>query len=343
MSNPDPNRLRRYLFVGGAVVFIAIAVILYFTGGRIVSTDDAYAQAARVDISANISGRVTKIFVRENQKVHRGEPLFVLDGRDYIIAVKDAQAKLANARLQIAALQATCRQRQADMRAAEATLRYQTKEFSRQKILAASGIASQAQLDQAQHALTDAGQKLSAARQEQMNARALLGDAASVDAHPSVQQAQAMLDRARLNLSYTVIKAPMDGIVSRVDLLQAGEYIKAAAPVFSLISDKNVWVEANFKETELTYMRPGQTVTIAIDAYPGRTFHGIVESLSSGTGSSFSLLPPENATGNWVKVVQRLPVRVGITDPDPGWPLHSGLSAIVDVDTHHSRMADLWK
>jgi membrane fusion protein (multidrug efflux system) len=346
MKNPsmNKNRIRRYLFIGGAIVFTGIAAVVYFTGGRIVSTDDAYVQAARVDISTNVAGRVTKIFVRENQQVHQGDPLFQLDDRDYLIAIEDAKAKLADARLQIGALKATYLQRQADARAAEATVLYQTREFERQKNLAAKGIASQAQLDQAQHALSDAEQRLIAAKQVKSNVRTLLSDdpALDIDEHPAVQQARAMLERAQLNLTYTLIKAPMDGIVSKVDQFQSGNYVNAAVPVFSLTSDKNVWVQANFKETELTHMRPGQQATIEVDAYPGSTFHGSVESLSSGTGSSFSLLPPENATGNWVKVVQRLPVRIHIDDPDPKQPLHSGLSAVVKVDTHHSRLKDFW-
>lgn len=347
MSNqsPNQNRLRQYLFIGGGIVFVAIATVFYLTGGRIVSTDDAYVQAAQVDISSNIAGRTTKILVRENQPVHRGDPLFELDDRDYKIAIEDAKARLANARLQIAALKATYKQRQANELAAKATLLYQKKEFEREKILASKGIASQAQLELARHTLSDATQKLSAARQEQGNVLSLLGNNVSIniDDHPAVQEAQAMLDRARLNLSYTVIKAPMDGIVSKVDHLRPGEYINAAAPLFSLTSRKIVWVEANFKETELAHMVPGQKATIEIDAYPDRTFHGSVESFSSGTGSSFSLLPPENATGNWVKVVQRLPVRIKIDDLDTKSPLASGLSAIVNIDTHHSRIKSIWQ
>lgn len=347
MNNPKPikNQLRQYLFIGGGGAFLLIAIILYFSGGRIVSTDDAYVQAARVDISANIAGRVTKIFVKENQQVHKGDPLYELDDRDFVIALKDATAKLANAKLQFLATQATFMQHQANVRAAEATLLYQQHEVERQKKLNAKGISSQAQLDLAEHALADATQKLSAEKEAEKNIRSLLGNdpTITINNHPSVQQAQAMLDRAQLNLSYTIVKAPMDGIVSKVDLLQPGQYVNAAIPVFSLISNTAVWIEANFKETELTNMLPGQQATIEIDAYPDRTFHGSVESLSSGTGSSFSLLPPENATGNWVKVVQRLPVRINITDLDPKWPLHSGLSVVVKVDTLHSRLKDFWK
>ncbi|HET9112317.1 MAG TPA: HlyD family secretion protein [Burkholderiales bacterium] len=331
--------MRPYLFIGGALLFMLIAAFFYFTGGRIASTDDAYVHAARVEISANIAGRVTRVYVRDNQRVHLGDPLFELDSRDLRIAMAGARAKLAYEQLQLNALQATYLQRQALARAADATLRYRQKEFQRQKILAAQGISSQAQLEQAQYALADAEQKLAAAREEQSNAEALLGSgtAKQGSANPAVQQAQALLRRADLNLSYALVRAPMDGIVSRSDALQAGDYIQAAAPVFALVSNRKIWIEANFKETELAHMQPGQKATIEIDAYPDRLFHGRVESFSSGTGSSFSLLPPENATGNWVKVVQRLPVRIRIDDLDPKHPLASGLSAIVKVNTGRSR------
>lgn len=347
MNKPKPinNKLRQYLFIGGGAAFLIIATILYFVGGRFVSTDDAYVQAARVDISANIAGRVTKVWVKENQQVHKGDRLFELDDRDYVIALKDANAKLTNAKLQYLAMQSTYLQHQANVRSAEETLLYQTHEVERQKNLTGKGISSRAQLDLAEHTLADVTQKLNAEKEEEKNIRALLGNNPSlnINDHPSVQQAQAMLERAQLNLSYTIVKASMDGIVSKVDLLQPGQYINAASPVFTLMSNTLVWVEANFKETELNNMLPGQEATIEIDAYPDRIFHGSVESLSSGTGSSFSLLPPENATGNWVKVVQRLPIRINITDLDPKWPLHSGLSAVVKVDTHRSRLKDLWK
>jgi membrane fusion protein, multidrug efflux system len=156
-----------------------------------------------------------------------------------------------------------------------------------------------------------------------------------IDRHPNVQQAQAELDRARLNLSYTVIVAPIDGIVTRVEQLQVGDYINAASPAFALVSTHDVWVEANFKEDQLAHMRPGELGQVRIDAYSGRTFTARIASVSPGTGSEFSLLPPENATGNWVKVVQRLPVRLELEGPLP--PLRSGLSAWVRVDTQYQR------
>ncbi len=332
--------LRRILLVLGPLVFLVVGGYFYLTGGRYMSTDDAYMQAARTDISANIAGRVTEIDVHDNQPVKKGDVLFRLDDRDYAIAVEDAKAKLADARLRIAALKATYLQRAADVKAATDTLTYTQTDVDRQKKLAAQGISSQSQLDKAQHALDQAKQQLASAEQGRENVRISLGDDpdADIDAHPSVRQAQAALDKVQLELSYTIVTAPADGIAARVEQLQVGNYIKAATPVFAIVSATDVWVEANFKETELTHMQAGQEASIRIDTYPGRVFKGKVESLGAGTGSSFSLLPPENATGNWVKVVQRLPVRISLDNADAGVAMHAGLSALVDVDTGKTRM-----
>ncbi len=333
------TRHRGVLLLGGPVLILLAAAYFYFTGGRYISTDDAYIQSARTDISSNISGRVTALTVKENQQVHKGDVLFRLDDRDDAIAVEDAKAKLDSAKLQIAALKATYLQRAADAQAAKDTLAYQQHELERQKKLAAQGISSQAELDKVQHVLESARQQMNAAAQQQDNVRAALGDNPDIDvnAHPAVQEAQAALDRATLGLSYTVITAPVDGVVTKVDQLQVGSYIKAATPVFALVS-RDIWVEANFKETDLTHMHVGQDAVTEIDTYPGKKFHGKVISLSPGTGSSFSLLPPENASGNWVKVVQRLPVRLSIENMDPQVQLQAGFSVTATVDTVHNRL-----
>jgi membrane fusion protein (multidrug efflux system) len=196
------------------------------------------------------------------------------------------------------------------------------------------------QLNRATNAFDNAKQQLAAVKQQVANALASLGNNADimVDDHPIVQQAQAQLDKAKLDLSYTTIIAPIDGIVTKVEQIQRGDYINTGAPVFSLISNKNVWVEANFKETQMTYMHPGQEATFEIDAYPDKDFKGHVISTSPGTGASFSLLPPENATGNWVKIVQRVPVRISIDYNKDMQLLSSGLSVNVTVDTEHSRI-----
>ena len=240
------KRHRRLLLIGGPILFVLVAGYVYLTGGRYISTDDAYIQSARTEISANIAGRVVELRVHDNQEVSAGDVLFKLDDRDLVIAVEEAKAKLAVARLQVSALKATYQQRQAGLQEAKDTLAYQQQEFERQKTLAAQGISSQAQLELARHAVASASQQVNAVIQERENIRASLGDNPDldVDEHPSVRLAQAALDRAELNLSYTVIKAPADGIVTKVEQLQAGTYIKAATPVFSLVSKKDIWVLA---------------------------------------------------------------------------------------------------
>src|SRR6516225_2455342 len=333
------QRLRLPLMLAGPVLVLLAAGYWYLTTGRYVSTDDAYVQAARVSISTDISGRVVEIDVTDNQKVDAGHVLFRLDQRPFRIAVEEAEAQLATVRLQIHALKATYHQKRADARAAEATVDYQQHEFERQQRLLASGTASQQQFDQSRQAYENARAQLAAKQQDVANALANLGGDPDIPLaqHPMVQHAQAALDRAELNLSYTEIQAPENGIVTKVDQLQVGSYVTASTPLFSLMSTDRVWVEANFKETELTHMRPGQQATIEIDTYPDVVFQAKVQSLSPGTGLTFSLLPAENATGNWVKVVQRLPVRLSIDHLDPETPLHAGLSATVEVDTKHRR------
>jgi membrane fusion protein (multidrug efflux system) len=307
----------------------------YVEGGRYQSTDDAYAQAATVSVSANVGGRVSEIDVRDNDLVQRGATLFRLDDAPFRIAVSDAAAHLADARLQIESLKSTYRQRLVELRAARDTQSYAKQQYDRQTRLLASGITSQAQFDQASHALDAARQQVANVQQQIGVALADLGGDPNIapERHPRVEQAQAALDRAQLNLSYTIIDAPADGIVAKVEQLQVGDTIESSTPVFALVSVHDVWIEANFKEVQLARMRPGQTATVEIDRYPGERFRAKVTSVSPSTGSQFSMLPPENATGNWVKVVQRVPVRLQFTQVDPGLLLQAGLSANVTVDT----------
>jgi membrane fusion protein (multidrug efflux system) len=332
----------RWLLMGGGIALAIVAGLWYYLAtGRYVSTDDSSVQAAQATISANVPGRVIELDVHDNQAVHRGDVLFRLDDRLFRIAVEEAQAKLASARMQIGAAKATYRHQLSEQVAARDTLAYQQHEYERQQRLLQSGISSRAQFDQVQHALQLAQSQLNSAQQTAGSVLAMLGGNPDLplDAHPIVMQAQAVLDRANLDLSYTVIRAPDDGVVARVEQLQVGDYINAATPVFGLVSSRDVWVEANFKEDDLTYMRAGQSAEIGIDAYPGRRFKAQVVSLSPGTGAQFSLLPPENATGNWVKVVQRIPVRLQLQTGElsDATPLHAGLSAEVTVDTEHHR------
>ncbi len=333
------RRARLPLMLLAPVVVIVAALYFYLSGGRYESTDDAYVQAARVAISANVAGRVLELAVKDNQPVRKGDLLFRIDDAPFLIAVDEAQAQLAAARLQIESLKANYRQRRSELSSAQDTLAFQQREYERQQRLLDSGIASQLQVDRAKHALDEARAQVAGVRQQIGAVVANLGGDPNIapDQHPMVKEAQARLDRAKLNLSYTTVTAPSDGVATRVEQLQVGSYINASSPVFALVLSGNTWVEANFKEDQLTHMRAGQKVEVDVDSYPGRTFAGTVASLSPGTGSQFSVLPPENATGNWVKVVQRLPVRVHLDGPDPAFPLHAGLSATVKVDTGYQR------
>ena len=341
LAQPSPQpalrRLRLPIMGGVVLIVLAGALFVYLTGGRYESTDDAEIQGARVSISSTIAGRVINIAVRDNQFVHAGQVLFQLDGRPYQTAYQEAQANLAAARLQVEGLRATVGQRRADLAASEDRQVYLEADAVRQKALVGAGTATQAQADQATSLAAQGRQQVTALREQLTGAQAALGAAAgrSSDNHPIVAQARARLAQAGLNQSYVDVIAPQDGVVTKVDQLQVGNYINAAAPVFSLVSTR-LWVEANFKEGQLEYMRPGQHATVKIDAYPDQRFEAQVEAISPGTGSSFSLLPAENATGNWVKVSQRVPVRI-VFATRPQVPLESGLSVTVKVDTQHQR------
>jgi membrane fusion protein (multidrug efflux system) len=319
-----------------AIAVLGVGIYFYLEGRRYQSTDDAYAQAATVSISANVGGRVSEVEVRDNEFVQRGATLFKLDDAPFRIAVSDAAAHLADARLQIESLKSTYRQRLVELRAARDTQSFAQQQYDRQTRLLASGIASRAQFDQAAHALDASRQQVASVQQQIGVALANLGGDPNIapERHPLVEQAQAALDRAQLNLSYTVIGAPTDGVVAKVEQLQVGDTIAASSPVFALVSTRDVWIEANFKEVQLARMRPGQAATVEIDRYPGSRFSAEVTSVSPSTGSQFSLLPPENATGNWVKVVQRVPIRLQLTHVGAGFLLQAGLSANVTVDTH---------
>lgn len=322
----------------GLVLAAAAALFFYLHGGRYESTDNAYFQTGLVSVAANVSGPVVAVEVRDNQRVRTGQILFRIDPAPYQAAVDEAAAALADAQTQVEALRANYGQGQAELGAAQAQLDYATREAARQKQLLAEGISSQAQYDQARLAEQTARQGIQTNQKKNASIAATLAGDVSLPTNrqPAVERAQAQLDRAKLNLGYTVVRAAQDGIVTKVDQLQVGDYVASARPVFSL-AGVHIWIEANFKENQLDHMRVGQPATFSIDAFPSLRLTGRLHSFSPGTGNSFALLPPENATGNWVKVVQRLPVEFEIDNPPADVPLHAGLSVDVTVDTGFRR------
>lgn len=324
------SRLRWPLMIGVPVVILLVVGFFILTSGRFESTDDAYVQQARAAISASVPGRVVEIDVKENQPVKKGQVLFKLDPADLAVAEASTEAELASARYEVESLKAAYRQKLADVAAAEETLAYTEREARRQQDLAAAGVSSKAQADEARHGADQARRQLAVARQAVASALADLGGRADAptEEHPRVLQAKAALAKAKLDLSYAGVTAPVDGVVAKVEQLQVGNRVDASQTLFWLVSGRP-WVEANFKENQLAHMRIGQPVNVKIDAYD-HDLTGHVASFSPGTGASFALLPPENATGNWVKVVQRLPVRIALDGELP--PMGAGLSAHVKVD-----------
>ena len=326
------GRWRWVLLLLGPVVILGLVAYFVLTRGRFESTDDAYVQVGKAPVSASVAGRVIDIDVKENQPVRKGQVLFRLDPADLQVAADRADAALANARLQVVSLRSAYDQQKLILAADLRTQAYSDKEAARQRALADAGVASRQQADEAAHAADLAAAAVDVARQQAAAALANLGPAVKdTDAYPAVMQAKAAREAAGLDLTHTIIIASQDGVVTRVDQLQLGAYINTSQTVFWLLSGQP-WVAANFKEDQLAKMRVGQPATIKIDALGGREFSGHVDSFSPGAGDSFSPLPAQNATGNWVKVVQRLPVRISFDKAPPDIAARAGLSTKVTVD-----------
>lgn len=329
----DRTQLRPILLIGIPAFLIATIAYFYITGGRYVTTDNAYAKADMVSVSPDVGGRIVEVFVKENQFVKAGDPLFQIDPAPYRIALAQADAQLATATANVKALRAKYQMTMAQLGLSATSIAYYKREFERQSALAKRSFASQSSLDTARHNLDTASQLDGVLRQslEQISAQLDGAPDAPVESHASYLAAKAQRDNAALNLERATVRAPFDGVTGKQP--QVGDQVAPGMAVVTLVSHDNVWIEGNFKETDLTNVHPGQIAEIDIDTYPGRKWSGHVASISQATGSEFSVLPAQNATGNWVKVVQRIPVRIAI-DRKPGDPeIRAGMSANIEIDT----------
>ena len=305
---------------------------------RYVSTENAYVKAHHIAVSADIDGRATRVLVAENDRVRIGDPLFELDPEQHRIELAQAEAELAGIRNTLAALRAEYRTAQAELAEAEQEIGYFQTVYNRQKALSGRGVSSQARLDEAERNLTHARQAARTGRQKIQQVLARLGGREDIEAdrHPMFLEAEARRDQAALNLRRTRIVAPADGIVGRLSL-QVGEYVEEGKAVIPIIQSGETWIEANLKETQLTHILPGQPATVVIDAYPDHRWTAKLVSISPSTGAELSVLPPQNASGNWVKVVQRVPVRLELDGVHEGLPLRAGMTVSVSIDTGRDR------
>jgi membrane fusion protein, multidrug efflux system len=328
------------------LIVIPLAAIVgggywYEATGRFVTTENAYVKAHVIAVSPNIDGRVTDVFVDENQRVSNGDVLFKMDAEPYWMMVRMSEARRETARQEIESTRAEYHQVVAEIEKAKSDVNYYESEANRQRKLARKAITTRTRLDEAEFKLTSAKQEVATLRQKIRTVLARLGGDPSrgAELHPDFMAAETEKAMAEMNLGYTEIRAPIDGIVTRLKL-EAGEWVEEGQPAFGLIAIDRTWIEANLKETQLTHVREGQDVKVEIDAYPDAVWNAKIASISPATGAEFSVLPPQNASGNWVKVVQRLPVRIEIeVNPDQP-PLRAGMTATVTVDTHHKR--ELW-
>jgi membrane fusion protein, multidrug efflux system len=335
----QPKNLRRALLALGPIVVFAGGLFAYTAGGRYVSTDNAYVHAGKLTVATDVSGIVADVAVKESQKVDKGQVLFTLDPEPFRIALAGAEANLGIVRNQLVTLQATWRQKQAQVAQAKTDAAFYDTGFQRQQDLLKRGVASQAAYDQAKRDLDAARERVTMAQNDADATLAQLGGKADapIEQNASYLAAQAQVDKARRDLTRTTVLAPIPGIVTNVDALQVGEYLPAAQAAFSLVSSADVWIEANPKESDLAYLKAGAPAVVTIDAYPGRDWQATVTSLAPATGTEFSVLPAQNATGNWVKVVQRVPIRLSVQMPPDAPPLRTGMSATVEIDTGHRR------
>ncbi|MFP6729262.1 MAG: HlyD family secretion protein [Alphaproteobacteria bacterium] len=337
------KRVARYLLRGFLLVAVPLGVLvlaglIYAAGGRYVTSENAYVKAAIINISPDVDGRVERVLVTDNQRIDAGQLLFEIDPAPFEIALAAGDADMAAVRQQIESLRAGYRQGELEIAAAGERAQYLILEYERQVKLETKGIGVRAKLEAAEHDLSMARRHVDTLRERNRMILADLGGnpAAPVESHPLYRQATARRDQAALALSHSSVIAPLAGFLSGVSL-EAGEYVEAGDPVFALVASGSPWIEVNLKEIHLTHVAVGQSATVVVDAYPDRVWRARIDSISPATGAEFALLPPQNSTGNWVKVVQRVPLRLALEEEAGAPPLRAGMTVTVSIDTKRKR------
>ena len=330
--------LRSVLLVMIPLVMLCVGLYLYAAGGRYVTTENAYVKANVIIISPEISGRVTMVGIEDNQPVALDQVLIKLDARPYEIELARTRARMDVIGTELNSLRADYREAEVQTEQANEKVKHFKRRLERQKKLRNQGLGIEEQYDEAYHALQLSKKQVQINQQRVQKVLAALGGDAAVpvEQHPRYLAAQSIHEQAAVDLAGTTLRAPASGVVSNMKL-QVGEYAQAGKPVFSLIQDDPVWVEANLKETQLTHIHTGQLASVVADAYPDRTWETTVASIAPATGAEFSVLPPQNASGNWVKVVQRVPIRLQIDNNDPLHRLRAGMTVTVRIDTRRER------
>jgi membrane fusion protein (multidrug efflux system) len=334
-TKPSRKRLRMILLVAVPLVAVGIGAAIYLSSGRYISTDNAYVGSQKVLITPDISGKVDHVMVREGQHVKAGDELFEIDPQPFRLALTQAQAKLASVRADHSNAIVNLKSLNRLVDLSKQAIDLKQRDVDRKSQLAKTNAGSLADLDTAVSALVTAElQSQLAIQQRNTTLNQLLGDPnLPLEKFPAYQQAQAALEQAERDLNHTMLRAPIDGTATQVDNIQLGRFVMAGTPVFSVMDDSAPWVDANPKETDITNLKIGQRAEVFVDTFPDRTFWGSVVAVSPGTGSQFSILPAQNASGNWVKVVQRVPVRIQLDHDPAAQNLRAGMSATVDIDT----------
>jgi membrane fusion protein, multidrug efflux system len=336
------RRIRRVLLLLGPIVALTVGGYFYYTSGRIVGTDNAYVKSDVGVVSAEVAGPIATLNVHENDRVEAGEVLFTIDDRPFRVALDRGNAQLAAIKDFVESTKASYRQSLEQLALARTNAAYEQRELDRLTALAERKLASDVDIAEQRHERDVANQEIQVTERALDAIRARLGGDLDrpVTEQAAYLAAKSMRDAAELDVERTVVRAPFSGIASQVPTV--GHHVQPGAPVMTIVADRDMWIEANFKETDLTHVAVGQPVDIRLDTYPDRRWRGRVESISQATGAEFSVIPSQNATGNWVKIAQRIPVRIAIETHGDDPALRAGMSAVVDIDTGYERPAPGW-